>query len=160
MGGGSEGVTEREGHEFSAFYAAEFPGMVRLAFLLVGAGGDPEGVAQEAFARVQLRFDSLDSPRAYTRTVVVNLCRRQRRRAEQERAITSMVPTAEPGGLDPRELLDAIDVLPFRQRAVIVLRYYNDLSETAIAEALGCRPGTVKSLAHRALRQLRKDIEA
>jgi len=117
-------------------------------------------VAQEAFARVQLRFDSLDSPRAYTRTVVVNLCRRQRRRAEQERAITSMVPTAEPGGLDPRELLDAIDVLPFRQRAVIVLRYYNDLSETAIAEALGCRPGTVKSLAHRALRQLRKDIEA
>ena len=57
------------------------------------------------------------------------------------------------------ELLDAVDALPFRQRAVLVLRYYRDLSEGEIADALGCRPGTVKSLATRALDQLRKVIE-
>jgi RNA polymerase sigma factor (sigma-70 family) len=59
-----------------------------------------------------------------------------------------------------RELLDVIDALPSRQKAVIVLRYYEDLSEAEIARALGCRPGTVKSLAARALERLRKDIES
>jgi RNA polymerase sigma factor (sigma-70 family) len=62
---------------------------------------------------------------------------------------------------DPRarELLDAVDALPFRQRAVLVLRYYHDLPEDEIAAALGCRPGTVKSLSARALQQLRKVVE-
>jgi RNA polymerase sigma factor (sigma-70 family) len=61
--------------------------------------------------------------------------------------------------LGARELLDAIDSLPRRQRIVIVLRYYEDLSEFEIAEALGCRLGTVKSLASRALDQLRRVVE-
>ena len=56
------------------------------------------------------------------------------------------------------ELADAIARLPFRQRAVIVLRYYADLTETDIAHALECRPGTVKSLASRALAALSKEI--
>ena len=56
------------------------------------------------------------------------------------------------------ELADAIARLPFRQRAVIVLRYYADLTEAEIADALGCRPGTVKSLASRALATLSKEI--
>ena len=56
------------------------------------------------------------------------------------------------------ELADAIARLPFRQRAVIVLRYYADLTETDIAHALDCRPGTVKSLASRALAALSKEI--
>jgi RNA polymerase sigma factor (sigma-70 family) len=56
------------------------------------------------------------------------------------------------------ELADAIARLPFRQRVVIVLRYYADLTEADIAHALGCRPGTVKSLASRALATLSKEI--
>jgi len=57
------------------------------------------------------------------------------------------------------ELLDAIDRLPFRQKAVIVLRYYEDLTKEAIAATLGCRPGTVKSLAARALARLAKEVQ-
>ena len=61
--------------------------------------------------------------------------------------------------LEACELLDVIYALPYRQKAVIVLRYYEDLSEAQIAAALGCRRGTVKSLAARALAGLRKEIE-
>ena len=59
---------------------------------------------------------------------------------------------------EARELLDAVARLPYRQRAVVVLRYYADFSERDIADALGCRPGTVKSLASRALDTLRQEL--
>ena len=62
---------------------------------------------------------------------------------------------AEPGH---QPLLDVIDALPYRQRAVLVLRYWLDLSEIEIASALDCRPGTVRSLHFRALATLRKDV--
>ena len=61
--------------------------------------------------------------------------------------------------LGAHELLDAVDALPYRQKAVIVLRYYEDLRERDIATALGCRPGTVKSLASRALQRLAQEIQ-
>jgi RNA polymerase sigma factor (sigma-70 family) len=56
-------------------------------------------------------------------------------------------------------LIDLIDELPYRQKAVVVMRYWLDLSEREIADHLGCRPGTVKSLASRAMERLRKDLE-
>jgi RNA polymerase sigma factor (sigma-70 family) len=65
----------------------------------------------------------------------------------------------EPSELGASEMLDAIDVLPYRQKAVVVLRYWLDLSEAEIAQILGCRPGTVKSLGARALRRLRKAVD-
>ena len=68
--------------------------------------------------------------------------------------------TASPAVAPPQEpLLDALATLSERQRVAIVLRYYEDLSEAEIAAALGCRPGTVKSLLHRGLAQLREVIE-
>ena len=70
------------------------------------------------------------------------------------------VPAGPPVvGLDADELADALAMLPARQRAAIVLRFYSDLSEAATAAALGCRPGTVGSLVHRGLAQLRRVLE-
>ena len=59
-----------------------------------------------------------------------------------------------------RELLDVIDALPRRQKTVVVLRYYEDLTEAEIAAVLGCRPGTVKSLVARALTRMRKELDS
>ena len=144
--------------DFGAFYSAEYARLVRLAYLLVGSWGDPEGLAQEAFARVHPRFVSLRDPRAYARATLVNLCRRHQRRTAKERLVHEAVFSEVSESDELHELLDVIDRLPFRQKVVVVLRYYDDQSEEAIAAVLGCRPGTVKSLAHRALERLRKEL--
>ena len=71
-----------------------------------------------------------------------------------------MTATApEPATLGADHLLDALQALPPKRRAALVLRYYDDLSEAEIASVLGVRPGTVKSMLHRGLAQLREDIE-
>ena len=69
------------------------------------------------------------------------------------------VPAAEAIMSEPDELWDALATLPARQRAAVVLRYYADLPVAEIGAALGCRPGTVKSLLHRGLGELRKVVE-
>jgi RNA polymerase sigma-70 factor (sigma-E family) len=146
---------------FASFYAAEYERFVRLAHVLLGGPGDPEALAQETFARLHPRFESLHDPSAYARTTLVNLCHRTRRRDAREMQFREMaLGSASSAEDEVRELLDVIDALPFRQRAVVVLRYYDDQSEEAIAEILGCRPGTVKSLAHRALARLRKELSS
>ena len=126
---------------FDAFYADEYDRLVRLAHLLLGGRGDPESLAQETFLRVEPRFASLHSPKAYARQTLVNLCRRQQRRTARERIASEAELLAVAVSDDTRELLDVIDRLPFRQRAVVVLRYYEDLSEASIAEAIKCRRG-------------------
>jgi RNA polymerase sigma factor (sigma-70 family) len=95
------------------------------------------------------------------RRAVVNACWSWHRRDRRERALLrrAAAGAGEATGLEADEMLDAVDALPFRQRAVVVLRYYHDLPERDIAAALGCRPGTVKSLASRALNTLRTVIE-
>jgi RNA polymerase sigma factor (sigma-70 family) len=144
---------------FSRFYCEQFDRFARLAFVLVGDGGDAEELAQEALSRVQPAFSDLGAPVAYTRTVLMNLVKHRQGRDSRRRAAEAAATGPDSIASGARELLDVIDALPERQRAVIVLRYYEDLSEAEIAEALGCRPGTVKSLAVRALTRLRKDIE-
>ncbi len=141
---------------FEDLYLSEYPAMVRLAFLLVGAG-PAEEVVQDAFARVFERWAGLDRPGAYIRTCVVNGCRQVgRRRRLQWRHPPTLPPAAELGA---DHLLEALDRLPPARRAAIVLRYYGDLSEAEIAATLGVRPGTVKSMVHRGLQQLREVIE-
>ena len=141
---------------FDALYVAEYGPMVRLAFLLVGAGAAEE-VVQDAFARVFERWATLDRPGAYLRTCVVNGCRQLARRRRLQWRHPYPAPAAAELGAD--DLLQALDGLPPTRRAAIVLRYYGDLSEAEIAETLGVRPGTVKSMVHRGLRQLREVIE-
>ena len=92
--------------------------------------------------------------------MLVNLCKRHRaglaRRAVTDRR-AAVGSTSE--ALEAYELLDVVDALPYRQKVVIVLRFYEDLSEADIAVTLGCRAGTVKSLGSRALARLRRVLE-
>ena len=147
---------------FDQFFRSSYAGAVRLAHLLTGDRWGAEDIAQEAYTRLHPRFAGLDNPEAYLRVSVVNAAQSFHRRRGRERTRLQRV-APPPGSAEAvdggvRELLDAIDHLPYRQKAVVVLRYYEDLSEAEIATVLGCRPGTVKSLASRALAHLSKEI--
>jgi RNA polymerase sigma factor (sigma-70 family) len=131
--------------------------MVRLAFLLTGGDPAAEELVHDAFLAVHRRWDSIDTPGGYLRTVVVNACRsHQRRQAMRQRTPLRVVTAATDA---PDELTDALRRLPQRQRAAVVLRYYADLPEVEIAALLGCRVPAVKSLLHRALGSLREVID-
>jgi RNA polymerase sigma-70 factor (sigma-E family) len=141
---------------FEDLYVAEYGAMVKLAFLLVGTGAAEE-VVQDAFAKVYERWGTVDRPGAYLRTCVVNGCRQLARRRRLQWRHSYPAPAV--GELGADHLLEALDRLPASRRAAIVLRYYCDLSEAEIAATLGVRPGTVKSMVHRGLRELREVIE-
>jgi RNA polymerase sigma-70 factor (sigma-E family) len=145
--------------DFSEFYKQAWPGAVRLAALLTQDARVGEDLAQEAFARVFPKWSRVENPNAYLRAAVVNACRSWQSRRVTERAKLPLVAAARSTELAFDVLADAVAVLPYRQRAALVLRYYEGLSEAEIADALGCRPGTVKSLTSRALEALRKGIE-
>jgi RNA polymerase sigma-70 factor (sigma-E family) len=148
-------------------YQRYVPDMVRLAYLMTGDPTAAEDLAQESFVRVTGRFAHLRNPdsfEAYLRRTLVNLCKNYFRRRDTERA--SLQLQAPPAAADPHLATDdlqtiktALLCLPARQRAAVVLRYYNDLSERETADLLGCRPGTVKSLLSRALETLREILE-
>jgi RNA polymerase sigma-70 factor (sigma-E family) len=144
---------------FDPFYRAGYEAMVRLARALGVRASAAEDLVQEAFVRVHRRYSTLDNPGGYLRTTVVNLCRDWHRRERRERHGTA-APELPPVSLGARELLDVLERLPYRWRAVVVLRYWADWSETEIAAALGCRPGTVKTLAARGLGRLRKELSS
>jgi RNA polymerase sigma-70 factor (sigma-E family) len=142
---------------FADFYRAQHEPMLRLAYLLTQSRAIAEELVHDAFIRVQPRWAGLDEPAAYLRRAVTNACYSYHRRRHLEQAV---IP--EPGGTayapEHDEMWDALAALAPRRRAVLVLRYYLDLSEAEIADALGCRPGTVKSMGHRALADLRKAL--
>jgi RNA polymerase sigma-70 factor (sigma-E family) len=141
-------------------YRERYVPMVRLAYLMVGSATVAEDLVQDAFARMYRHWDTTQHPRAYLRTAVVNACRSHLRRLALERAYRRHPSAAANHQVaEADELFDALAVLPSRQRAALVLRFYEDLSEADIAVALGCRPGTVKSLLHRGLAELRKVVE-
>ena len=141
-------------------YRERFGQLVRLAALMTGSTAVAEEIAQDAFIRCHRVLPTVEQPAAYLRAAVVNGCRSFHRR---RKFALGMWPRTGvlPESVDPElhELTDVLQVLPERQRTVLVLRYYADLSESEIAEVLGCRPGTVKSLAHRGLARMRALIE-
>lgn len=147
--------------DFAAFYRREYVTMARLAGLLTGSNLINEDLAQEAFLAIRARFDQLDNPHSYLRQAIVNRCRSwqrdQHRQQRRLRVLASGTSGASPLGAD--ELADVIERLPYRQRVVVVARYWAGWSELEIAYALGCRPGTVKSLSSRALTRIRTQIE-
>jgi DNA-directed RNA polymerase specialized sigma24 family protein len=147
---------------FGDFYRLHYLTFVRLATLLTGSSADAEDLVQEAFTSVASRFGRLDTPVTYMRTAVINLARRRYRddKAHRSRLLLLPVPGVSPDEQIPLDLIDIIATLPFRQRVVIVGRYWGGWSEEETARILGCRPGTVKSLRSRAITTLRRHIEA
>ena len=143
--------------DFAEFCRQSYKPLVRLAFLLTSSIETAEDLVQDALARTHTRWSRVDQPDAYVRRAVVNACNSYHRRRFRERAHPQ--PPAEPVRMDTDELFDVLADLPARMRAAIVLRYYQDLPEREIAELLGCAPGTVRSLIHRALARLRLVIE-
>ena len=132
--------------------------MVRLAWALTGSEVVAEVVVHDAFIRVHAHWSRIESPRAYLRQTVVNACRSASRRARRERALGT-VALIDAAHLDADELFDALATLPYRQRAELVLQFYEGLPQSEIAQVLRCREGTVASLVHRGLTQLRRVIE-
>lgn len=136
-----------------------------LAFMLCGDRAQAEDVVADAYARVwpKFRTDRVDDPVAYVRSAVVNQIRggfRRRlleRREEARQTVERRVTLHPEASIDDWELLGpALLQLPVTQRAVIVLRFLEDLSEDDTATVLGVKPGTVKSRCSRGLEQLRR----
>jgi RNA polymerase sigma-70 factor (sigma-E family) len=148
--------------DFLEFFAGEFWPLRRVGFLLTGDWDQAEELAQEAMARtyaVWPRVRGYDRPAAYARKVLVNRHRSLLRRAVVEaRHLVASPPEDrhQPDfGGDDLVLWQALQRLPTRHRAAIILRYYLDLPETEVASLLGVPPGTVKSWTHRGLTRLR-----
>jgi RNA polymerase sigma factor (sigma-70 family) len=146
--------------DFVSFYEDEYPQTVRLASLLCGSVDLGEDLTQEAFLALSPRFASLDAPSTYLRVTVVNLVRRQYRDRRRRDARLQLLRDRGPA-VDVYQAVDLADViatLPVRQKIVIVGRYWAGWSEAELAQILDCRPGTIKSLASRALSTLRGQI--
>jgi RNA polymerase sigma factor (sigma-70 family) len=141
---------------FDDLYVSEYQPMVRLAFAMVRDRDRAEEIVQDAFAAVFVRSERVANPGGYLRQTVVNGCRRVLRRQRLADLVRRDRPGVSELGAD--HLLDAIDRLPVKRRAAVILRYYLDWSEADIAAALAVRPGTVKSMLHRSLEQLREDL--
>lgn len=153
---------------FEEFAAARLPAVLRFAGVLTGDRALAEDVVQDALIRASGRWQTigqLDRPEAYVRKMIVNEFLSWRRRSWR------LVPGGTGGGLVGQPIPDpAADYaerdaitfelakLPRRQRAVLVLRYYQGLSDPEIAEVLGCRPSTVRGYAARALAALRAEM--
>jgi RNA polymerase sigma-70 factor (sigma-E family) len=156
-------------NDFDEFVSAHVDDLLRTAYLIVWDRADAEDLVQECLLKLARRWPRvrrMDQPRAYARRILVNLALdgqrgRARRRSELEPSAATSATAFDPlAAIDARaELLEALAQLPARQRAVIVLRYFNDLTETQVAELLGCSPGTVKSSASRGLARLRAALQ-
>ncbi|GAA0254146.1 SigE family RNA polymerase sigma factor [Cryptosporangium japonicum] len=161
---------EASGPKLVELYHHRRLALVRLAVLLVDDLATAEDVVQDAFAAAYRRhgaaFSGVENPDAYLNTAVVNAARSVLRRRRTFRAAPprfELSPATDEGVLlaeEHREVLAALRRLPRRQREVLVLRYWSDLSEAQIAETLDISRGTVKSTASRALAALEKLLEA
>ncbi|MFC3503330.1 SigE family RNA polymerase sigma factor [Micromonospora krabiensis] len=149
---------------FAEFVAARSPRLQRTAYLLTHDWGQAEDLLQTALVRAWGAWGRIDGdPEPYVRKILVNVYaswwRRRWRHAEQPMSQLPEPPTADRmADVDKRdEVWRALGRLPRRQRAVLVLRYFEDMTEAQIAEAMGISVGTVKSQAKRALEKLRLD---
>jgi len=159
----------RDLQEFEQYVVARWVGFHRLALLLAGSEVAAQDLMQVTLEKVFVawpKITTMASPDAYVRRIMLNSLISTRRLARNRREVATAEPpdqgsdSAEQEVLDHALLWPMVCALPTRQRAVIVLRYYEDLSEREIAAELGCTVGTVKSTAHDAMNALRRGIAA
>lgn len=155
--------------DYADFYASEWPRLFRVTYAICGDVGQAEDAVQSAMARAYAswrRIRSAQVPAAYVRRIAVNEVLGVRRRGWWRFERSGHLPDVEVAASAEQELVDRAELweqllsLAPRQRAVLVLRYYGDLSEQQIADALGCSRGTVKSQASDALATLRRRYAA
>jgi len=168
MTAGMDPPGESERSRLGGLYESFAPGGLRLAYLLTGDRTVAEDIVQEAFIRFVGRLQHLRDPGladAYLRRTVVNLAKNHFRRRSLERrflqreAMEPRQDVVEPDPLSYESMRTALLALPVRQRAAIVLRYYEDLPDSDIADMLRCRSATVRSLVSRGLETLRRNPE-
>jgi RNA polymerase sigma-70 factor (sigma-E family) len=154
----------------SELYLRHATAAVRLAYLLTGDRDAAEDLVQDAFVKLAGRLVHLRDPDAfdaYLRTTIVNLSRSHWRHKRVERLYLERAGGPRGAEIasgtarsveDQEEMWHALKALSQRQRAAIVLRFYEDLPEIEVAEILHCAPGTVKSLVSRGLEKLRNEV--
>lgn len=148
---------------FGDFYRREHQGQVRRAYLLTGSRSVADDLVHDAFVAVYERWSSIESPGGYLNRTVLNACaghtRRRNRVAIDDVDHHEVSSDRSAADFETVEFALLLVVrLPFRQRAAIVLRFYGGMTETEIAAALGCRPGTVGPLIHRGLKRLEEAL--
>jgi RNA polymerase sigma factor (sigma-70 family) len=149
---------------FGGIYQAQYASLVRLAYVTTGSRPAAEDLVQEVFAEFYRLHDRIAAPVPYLRRAVISRCtswlrRRLLERRRQHAAAMWLPRGDETLGPDATAVRAALARLRPRQRAAVFLRYYLDLSEADIADALDCRPGTVKSLLSRALTALKEYLD-
>jgi RNA polymerase sigma-70 factor (sigma-E family) len=162
-------VTEADDGRLAELYIRHAAEAIRLAYMLTGDRQLAEDLVQDAFVKLAGRLVHLRDTGAfdaYLRRTVVNLANSYFRRKRLERAYLRRSAAEPPRSEDAPdtdlrdELWKGLQRLPARQRVAIVLRIYEDLSELSVAEILGCRPGTVRSLVSRGLAELRIQVRS
>jgi RNA polymerase sigma factor (sigma-70 family) len=154
---GPTSVAGRGDDAFTQLYRSQRDRLRRIAYLMVGQAAVAEEIVQDAFLRVHGRWETIESHSAYLRMTVVNLCLAWRSRAALARErMPYGSDSVGPPELD--ETWTMLEQLPRNQRVALVLRYYEDLPIDEIAQVMRCRPATVRTRIHRALKALRKEI--
>lgn len=153
--------------DFAEFYSARFETACRTAYALCGNWAEAEEIAQQGFVRLYARWPAVapGHPDAYLRTVLTRLFLDSKRRGRSRETLVADFPEyaapADLAGVEERgPLLAALQLLPPRQRATLVLRIIHDLSVEQVAEVLRCSAGTVKSQLSRGLQALREAYRA
>lgn len=166
LSGKRQGDMAAQEDEFAEFVRVALPGLMRYGHALTGNPHDAADLVQTVLEKVGARWarinENCEDPRAYIRKAMANthVSRWRRKRKETLLAEFPDVPAAErQDRLEYEPVWQALQGLPPRQRAVVVLRYYQGLSEAEIAETLSVSCGTVKSQNSKALATLRKRLE-
>jgi RNA polymerase sigma-70 factor (sigma-E family) len=158
-------VDKRQARAFESFVAESGDALLRMATLLTSDPNMAEDVYQETLHRLAARWSRIGNPRAFCRRVMHNIVIdqvRAKQRRPRELGLYGTHDCRDPRSSDHHAavelrpaLLAALDTLTPQQRAIVVLRYFDDRSEIEVADLLGVSPGTVKSTASRAVAQLR-----
>lgn len=162
-------MDRKQARAFEAFVSESGDALLRMAALLTSDPRIAEDVYQETLHRLARRWPDVDNPRAFCRRVMHNIVidqARARQRRPRELGLSQAFDSSDPRSGDAAAAVElrpvlfaALDTLTAQQRAIVVLRYFDDRSENEVADILGVSPGTVKSTASRAVAQLRAQPE-